>query len=185
MPLQLCFLSSIVKKSSSISFLYDRPLKFAKTHKGSNTHFGWKIAKRSALPSEVTRQWRQGRRLTLTCLTIKIGILWSNHAQITLKYGEKPISAECVQIASNSVAPEARDKNGSHLQSDGWCSADFRSGHDHLWCGFWSVWWWWIAFPPMIILSFRIWNPSSGERSLLSYFKTWDLPECISPQQTV
>ena len=37
----------------------------------------------------------------------------------------------------------------------------------------------------MIILSFRIWNPSSRERSLLSYFKTWDLPECISPQQTV
>ena len=37
----------------------------------------------------------------------------------------------------------------------------------------------------MIILLFRIWNPSSGERSLLSYFKTWDLPECISPQQTV
>ena len=79
MPLQLCFLSSIVQKSFSISFLFDRPLK---RHKGSNTDFVWKIAKRSALPSEVTRQRRQGRRLTLTCLTIKIGILWSNHAQI-------------------------------------------------------------------------------------------------------
>ena len=82
MPLQLFFLSSIVNKSFGISFLFDRPLKFAKTHKGSNTHFGWKIAKRSALPSEVTRQRRHGRRLTLTCLTIKIGILWSNQAQI-------------------------------------------------------------------------------------------------------
>ena len=98
---------------------------------------------------------------------------------------QNPISAECVQIASNDKASDARENNWSHLQSDGWCSADFRSGHDHLWCGFWSARWWWIAFQPMIILSFRIWNPSSGERSLLSYLKTWDLPECISPQQTV
>ena len=82
MPLQLCICSSIVKKSSGTSFLLDRPLKFAKTHKGSNTDFGWKIAKRSALPSEVTRQQRQGRRLTLTCLPLKIGILCSNQAQI-------------------------------------------------------------------------------------------------------
>ena len=68
-----------MKKSSGTSFLFDRPLK---RNRGSNTDFGWKIAKRSALPSEVTRQRRQGRRLTLTCLTIKIGILWSNQAQI-------------------------------------------------------------------------------------------------------
>ena len=68
-----------MKKFFSISFLFDRPLK---RHKGSNTHFGWKIAKRSALPSEVTRQRRHGRRLTLTCLTIKNGILCSNQAQI-------------------------------------------------------------------------------------------------------
>ena len=71
-----------MKKSYGTSFLFDRPLKFAKTHKGSNTDFGWKIAKRSALPSEVTRQRWHGQRLTLTCLPIKIGILWSNHAQI-------------------------------------------------------------------------------------------------------
>ena len=81
MPLQLCLLSSIVQKSSGISFLYDRPLKFSKTHKCSNTHFGWKNAKRSALPSEVTRQRRHGRRLTLTCLPIKIRILCPNQAQ--------------------------------------------------------------------------------------------------------
>ena len=39
--------------------------------------------------------------------------------------------------------------------------------------------------PPTIIVSFRIWNPSSGEQSLLSYFKTGGLPEGISSWQTV
>ena len=142
MPLQLRILSSIVKKSSGISFLFDRPLK---RHKGSNTDFGWKIAKRSALPSEVTRQRRQGRRLTLTCLPIKN---WHTLLKSRSNSGQNPNSAECVRIASNAAAPDARENIWSRPQSDGWCNAGFHCKSDHLWCGFWLVRWWWIAFPP-------------------------------------
>ena len=110
---------------------------------------------------------------------------WHTLVKSPSNSSQNPILAECVQIASNAAALDDHEKSWSRPLSDGWCNADFRCGNDHLWCGFWSARWWWIAFHPTIILSFSIWNPSSGEQSLLSYFKTGGLPEGISSWQTV